>query len=120
MIRIEAATRALPQTTSRDVELHGVQIPAGSRVMLVWGAANHDDREFPYPERFDVTRRVQRHTSFGHGPHFCMGSVLARMETRLAFAEWFERFPGCELAGEPERITSAWARAFNSIPLRLG
>lgn len=88
--------------------------------MLVWGAANHDDREFREPERFDVTRRAQRHASFGHGVHFCMGSGLARLEARLAFAEWFQRFPDCSLAGEPERITSIWARAFNSIPLRLG
>lgn len=120
MLRIEAPTQALPRTATRDVELHGVRIPAGSRVMLVWGAANHDDREFREPERFDVTRHAQRHASFGHGVHFCMGSGLARLEARLAFAEWFQRFPDCSLAGEPERITSIWARAFNSIPLRLG
>lgn len=120
MLRIEAPTQALPRTATRDVELHGVRIPSTSRVMLVWGAANHDDREFADPERFDVTRRIQRHASFGHGPHFCMGSGLARLEARLAFAEWFQRFPQCELAGEPQRITSIWARAFDSIPLRLG
>ncbi|GAA2566134.1 cytochrome P450 [Mycolicibacterium diernhoferi] len=119
MLRIEAPTQALPRTATRDVDLHGVRIPAGSRVMLVWGAANHDDREFADPERFDVTRHVQRHTSFGHGAHFCMGSGLARLEARLAFAEWFQRFPDCKLGGEPERITSVWARAFDSIPLRL-
>lgn len=120
MLRIEAPTQALPRTATRDVELHGVRIPAGSRVMLVWGAANHDDREFPDPERFDVMRRAQRHASFGHGVHFCMGSGLARLEARLAFAEWFQRFPDCELAGEPQRITSVWARALDSIPLRVG
>ncbi|MBB2993732.1 hypothetical protein FHR72_005243 [Mycolicibacterium iranicum] len=120
MLRIEAPTQALPRTATRDVSLHGVLIPAGARVMLVWGAANHDDREYPDPERFDVTRPVQRHASFGHGVHFCMGSGLARLEARLAFTEWFQRFPACELADEPERITSVWARAFNSIPLSLG
>ena len=88
--------------------------------MLVWGAANHDEREFPDPERFDVTRRAQRHAAFGHGVHFCMGSGLARLEARLAFAEWFTRFPECGLAGEPERITSIWARTYHSIPLHLG
>ncbi|WP_307787579.1 cytochrome P450 [Mycolicibacterium sp. S2-37] len=94
-------------------------MPAGSRVMLVWGAANHDDREFADPERFDVERRAKRHPSFGHGVHFCMGSGLTRLEARLAFTEWLERFPGCALAGEPLRTTSAWARVFESIPLRL-
>lgn len=120
VIRIEAPTQALPRTTTREVTLHGVDIPADSRVMLMWGAANHDDREFPDPERFDVTRRPQRHASFGHGVHFCMGSGLARLEARVAFTEWFERFPRCELAGEPERTTSTWARVFDSIPVRLG
>ncbi|QZT64763.1 cytochrome P450 [Mycolicibacterium austroafricanum] len=118
--RFEAPTQALPRTATRDVGLHGVSIPAGSRVMLVWGAANHDEREYPDPERFDVARRAQRHASFGHGVHFCMGSGLARLEARLAFAEWFQRFPDCELAGEPTRFTSVWARAFESIPIRLG
>jgi cytochrome P450 len=118
--RIESPTQALPRNTTRDFELHGVHIPAGSRVMLVWGAANHDEREFPDPERFDIARAAQRHAAFGHGVHFCMGSGLARLEARLAFAEWFDRFPRCELAGEPERITSIWARAYNSIPLYLG
>jgi cytochrome P450 family 130 len=117
--RIEAPTQALPRTTTRNVELHGVHIPAGSRVLLVWGAANHDEREFGEPERFDVTRRAQRHASFGHGVHFCMGSGLARLETRLAFEKWFTRFSTCELVEEPKRMTSTWARAFESIPLRV-
>ncbi|BBY18251.1 cytochrome P450 [Mycolicibacterium litorale] len=118
--RMDAPTQALPRTATRDVELHGVTIPAGSRVMLVWGAANHDEREFPDPERFDVRRGAKRHASFGHGAHFCMGSGLARLEARLAFAEWFTRFPECALADEPTRVTSSWARVFESIPLRLG
>jgi cytochrome P450 len=120
MTRIKSPTQALPRNTTRDVDLHGVSIPAGARVMLVWGAANHDEREFPDPDRFDITRTAQRHAAFGHGAHFCMGSGLARLEARLAFTEWFDRFPRCALAGQPERLTSTWARAHDSIPLRLG
>jgi cytochrome P450 len=117
--RVESPTQALPRTTTRDVELHGVHIPAGSRVMLVWGAANHDDREFPEPERFDITRTATRHLAFGHGTHFCMGAGLARLEARVAFEEWHARFPAYELDGEPRRYTSIWARAYEHIPLRL-
>ncbi|HEY9264143.1 MAG TPA: cytochrome P450, partial [Mycobacterium sp.] len=117
--RFEAPTQALPRTTTRDVELHGVRIPAGSRVLLVWGAANHDEREFVDAERFDVARSAQRHASFGHGVHFCMGSGLARLEARLAFEQWFTRFPNCQLVEPPKRMTSTWARAFESIPLRV-
>jgi cytochrome P450 len=119
MIRIEAPTQVLPRTTTTDVEVHGVTIPAGSRVMLVWGAANLDEREFPDPERFDVTRRITRHLGFGHGVHFCLGASLARLEARVAFEEWHARFPTYELAGPPSRATSIWARAFTRIPVTV-
>ena len=115
--RIESPAQVLPRTTTRDVELHGTTIPAGSRVMLVWGAANHDDREFPDPERFDVTRPVTRHLAFGHGVHHCLGANLARLEARVAFEEWHARFPSYDLDGPPRRIVSIWARAFAAIPL---
>jgi hypothetical protein len=117
MNRIESPTQVLPRTTVTDVELHGVTIPAGSRVMLVWGAANHDDREFPDPERFDVTRKVSRHLAFGHGIHYCLGANLARLEARIAFEEWHSRFPNYELAKEPTRIVSIWARGYSRIPV---
>ncbi|HSO96478.1 MAG TPA: cytochrome P450 [Acidimicrobiia bacterium] len=118
--RIESPVQALPRTTTRDVELHGVTIPVASRVLLVWGAANHDDREFSDPERFDVTRTITRHLSFGHGVHYCLGANLARLEARIALEAWHERFPDYELAGEPRRITSIWARAFSRIPVQVG
>ena len=119
MNRIESPTQVLPRTTTRAVVIRGVTIPAGSRVMLVWGAANHDDREFPDPERFDVTRQASRHLGFGHGIHYCLGANLARLEALIAFEEWHARFPNYELAGDPRRIVSIWARGFNQIPIRL-
>jgi cytochrome P450 len=119
MNRIESPTQVLPRTARRDVELHGITIPAGSRVMLVWGAANHDEREFPDAERFDVRRRITRHLGFGHGIHYCLGANLARLEARVAFEEWHRRFPDYELAGEPTRITSIWARAYSRVPVRI-
>lgn len=119
MNRIESPVQALPRTTCRDVEFHGTTIPAGSRVMLIWGAANHDEREFADPERFDVQRDVGRHLAFGHGVHHCLGANLARLEARVALEAWLDRFPSYELAGEPRRITSIWARAFGRIPVQL-
>jgi cytochrome P450 family 130 len=115
MNRIESPTQVLPRTARRDVEFHGTTIPDGSRVMLVWGAANHDDREYPDPERFEVTREFTKHLAFGHGIHYCLGANLARLEARIALEEWHARFPQYELAGEPRRITSIWARAFGEI-----
>jgi cytochrome P450 len=87
--------------------------------MLLWGAANHDDREFPDPERFDVGRAIGRHVAFGHGAHYCLGANLARIEARVAFEEWHARIPDYELDGPTTRITSIWARAFSRIPVRV-
>lgn len=120
MLRIESPVQALARRTTRPVELHGVEVPAESRVMLVWGAANHDEREFADPGRFDIHRRVTRHLALGHGVHHCLGANLARLESRVAFEQWHRRFPVYELDAEPTRITSIWARAHSSIPLRLG
>ncbi len=119
MNRIESPTQALPRTATCDVQRHGVAIPAGSRVMLLWGAANHDEREFPDPERFDIRRHISRHVAFGHGTHYCLGASLARLEARVAFEEWHARIPEYELAGPPTRITSIWARAYSRIPIRV-
>ena len=119
MNRIESPVQALPRKTTRDTEFHGTTMPAGSRVLLVWGAANHDDREFSEPERFDVTRTINRHLAFAHGIHFCLGANLARLEARIALETWHDRFPDYELDGQPRRITSIWARAFSRIPVRI-
>jgi cytochrome P450 family 130 len=119
MNRIESPVQALPRKTLRDSTFHGTTIPAGSRVLLVWGAANHDDREFSDPERFDVTRTITRHLAFAHGIHFCLGANLARLEARIALEAWHARFPDYELDGPPRRITSIWARAFSRIPVRV-
>lgn len=120
MNRIESPTQVLPRTTTRDVEFHGSTVPAGSRVMLIWGSANHDEREFPDPERFDVTRTITKHLAFGHGIHYCLGANLARLEARIAFEEWHARIPHYELDGAPRRIVSIWARAFGSVPVAWG
>jgi cytochrome P450 len=119
MLRIESPTQALSRTAMRDVELHGTTIPAGSRVMLLWGAANLDDREFPDPEVFDIHRRAARHLGFGHGIHVCLGAALARLESRVAFEELLARSPEYELSGEPERYVSNWARAWRILPLQF-
>ena len=118
--RVESPTQVLPRTTTEDVTLHDVTIPSGSRVMLIWGSANHDDREFPEPERFDVTRAITRHLAFGHGAHYCLGANLARLEARVAFEEWHARFPTYHLAAPPRRIVSIWARAYREVRLEIG
>ena len=84
--------------TTRDVEMHGTTIPADSRVILITGAAVHDDRKYDDPELFDIHRDIDRHVSFGFGNHLCLGAALARLETRIAFEELLARFPDYGIA----------------------
>lgn len=117
MARLESPAQALPRTAMRDVDLHGVTIPQGSRVLLCWGAANLDEREFPDAERFDITRRAKRHLGFGHGAHYCLGASLARLEARVAFEELLAALPDYRLTGGEQRYTSTWARAWRTLPI---
>jgi cytochrome P450 len=119
MLRYEAPAQALPRRATRDVAIHGGVIPGGAEVLLVWGAANHDEREFVRPERFDVTRDLRRHLAFGHGLHFCLGAHLARLEARVAFEELLARLPAYRLAAEPRWQTSIWARAHVAVPIEV-
>jgi len=88
-------------------------------VLLVWGAANLDPREFPDPERFDIRRAAERHLSLGHGAHFCMGAALARLELRIAFEELLACMPTFEVVGPLERIPSVWAWGFESLSVEF-
>jgi cytochrome P450 family 130 len=107
VFRFASPTHALPRTATRDVPMHGRTIPAGSRVLMVWSAANLDEREFPDPERFDIDRRAPRHLALGHGPHYCLGAALARLEARLAWEELLLRMPAYELVEEPRHFVSS-------------
>ena len=89
------------RTTSREVTLHGTTIPKGDRVVLVTGAANRDERQFPDPDRFDVTRPRARHVGFGEGVHGCLGAPLARLEAKIAVEEALPVLGDYELAGSP-------------------
>ena len=119
MLRIDAPTQALPRIASRDIDWHDQTIRAGQEVSLIWGSANHDERRFEDPERFDIHRSGNRHLSFGHGVHFCMGAHLARLEARVSFEELLARLPDYRLDGEPRFARSPWARAYASVPIRF-
>ncbi len=102
-IRIAAPLQLVGRTTAREVTLHGVTIPAGGRVVLVYGAANRDERRFPDPDRFDVTRGKQRHLGFGEGMHGCIGAPLARLEAKIALAEGLPLMGDYTITETPER-----------------
>jgi cytochrome P450 len=93
MLRWDPPSHLQGRTTTRDVELHGATIPAGSKTMLVTGAATHDEREYDDPELFDLHRDIAHPLSLGFGMHVCLGAHLARLETRIAFEELLSRYP---------------------------
>ena len=100
MLRWDAPSQYQGRTAGRDVEIHGVTIPAGDRVILLTGSANHDERAYDDPERFDVHREIDHPVSFGFGIHLCLGAHLARLETQVAFEEFLARFPDFAVDGE--------------------
>ncbi|GAA5087493.1 cytochrome P450 [Microbacterium yannicii] len=86
-----------PRTAREDLELRGVAIAAGTTVAVSPVAANHDERQYDDPDRFDVTRDAFGHLGFGHGPHGCVGQQLARLEIREAIARLLAAAPGIRL-----------------------
>ena len=93
LLRYEPPSPVNARWTTRDVTLHDVTIPAGSRVILVTGAAGRDERKYPNPDVFDVHRKVDLHMTLGYGVHFCLGAALARMESRIGIEETLTRWP---------------------------
>jgi cytochrome P450 len=94
----------LPRYAREDLEVGGVTIRAGEAVLLDPGAANHDPRSFEDPDRFDLDRQPNPHLAFGHGPRFCIGAPLARMELQVVFASLLPRFPTLRLATPVEAL----------------
>ncbi len=121
MLRFESPVQSLARRTTRDVSLHGVEIPAGSEVRLMWGAANRDDREFQRADVFEFDRSIRRHLALGHGIHFCLGAGLARLEARVAFEEILSAWPTYEIdESSLQRLPSLWVRAWERVFVRLG
>jgi cytochrome P450 len=120
MLRWDPPSHYQGRWVERDVTLHGVTIPADSRVVLITGAANHDERVFEDPEYFDIHRDIERHVGFGFGIHLCVGAALARLETRIAFEELLRRYPNYELRQPMKRAYSSNVRGLSNLPLALG
>ncbi len=98
VLRYRSPVQTMFRVTTRDAELRGQRIPAGSLVMPMIGSANRDAAQFADPDRFDVARDPNPHVAFGHGIHFCVGAPLARLEARVALPVLIERLPGLALA----------------------
>jgi cytochrome P450 len=100
VLRYRAPLQWMPRATRRDVELNGQVIPAGKLVLPLIGSANRDERRFANAGRFDITRDPNPHLAFGQGIHACLGAPLARLEARIALADFLERVQDFELASD--------------------
>jgi cytochrome P450 len=93
LLRYESPSPIQARYVTRDIELHGQVVPAGSKMALLNASANRDGRHFAEPDRFDVERSADRNVAFGYGAHFCLGAALARLEGRAVLDETLDRFP---------------------------
>jgi hypothetical protein len=117
-LRFDNSTQALMRLTLEDIELEGGAIPAGEHVLLLVGSANRDPEAFERPDEFDIQRDTSAMLSFGKGVHFCLGAALARLEARVAFEEWWKRFPGYRIDPDGiERVHSVNVRGFARLPI---
>ena len=106
------------RTTTRDVELSGVTIPAGDKVTLWYCSANRDEDKFDNPWKFDVTRSPNQHVGFGGGgAHFCLGANLARREIAVVFEELRNRIPDIAVTEEPSMLLSAFIHGIKRLPV---
>jgi cytochrome P450 len=120
MLRWATAVHYFRRTTTRDTELAGTEIPAGSKVATWLTSGNRDETVFENPDAFDVGRQPNKHMAFGPGGiHHCLGAHLARLEVRVVFEEMLGRVEGFELAGPPERLRSNFFNGVKRMPVRV-
>jgi cytochrome P450 len=97
-LRLTSPVQGLARTTTRDVTIRDTTIPAGRKVLLLYGSANRDEREFgDDAAELDVQRRPRNIMTFSHGAHFCLGAAAARMQSRVALTELLARCPNFEV-----------------------
>ncbi len=118
LLRYESPVQNMGRTATRMVNLHGVEIPAGSRVLLLIGAANRDPRVWSQPDELLLRRKPKRGAVFGEGIHHCIGAGLARLEMSIVLRMFLERFPTYEVR-EFERFHDVTQRGLKRLVVRV-
>lgn len=120
-LRWEPPITTVMRIAARDVELGGVDIPAGTHVSVSVASANRDPLRYPDPDRFDPARTNIAHLTFGGGPHLCLGMHLARMEASVAITALLDRLPDLRLdpAAPPPRVVGMAFRSPAALPVQF-
>jgi cytochrome P450 len=117
-LRYDPPVQGMGRIPATGLTIGGVDVPAGTRLLIMLGAANRDPDRFPAPDNFDIRRQGPPVLSFGGGAHFCLGAALARLQAGLFFPALLTRFPALRLAGPPVR-RGLVLRGFTSFPVTL-
>jgi cytochrome P450 len=117
MLRWWTPVMTFRRTATADCELGGQRIRAGDKVVVSFTSANRDEAVFADAGGFDIRRHPNPHLVFGHGPHFCLGSHLARAQMRALFAEVLSRTSALAFAGEPSYLRSNFQRGVKRLPV---
>jgi cholest-4-en-3-one 26-monooxygenase len=107
------------RTATADHELSGIRIKAGETVAVFYPSANRDERVFPDPYRFDITRTPNPHLTFGFGAHFCLGTNLARAELKASIKALIPHLQRLEIHGERTRLAQTHVIGYSHLPMRL-
>lgn len=119
VLRFNAPSPFIGRTTTREVNIDGVQLGADEKVILFVAAANRDPRRWDRPDEFDVRRRPTGHLAFGVGVHGCVGQMVARLEAEVVFNALRQRVKRFELAGTPVLRPTNWLRGYASLPVSV-
>ncbi len=119
VIRWESSVQTFFRTTTRDVEVAGVRIPAGEKVLLFLGSANRDPRKWSNPDSFDIRRNSSGHVGFGMGIHRCVGQTVARVEVEILLTVLIQRVERIEITGQLQRKPNNTMRAWSSLPVTV-
>jgi cytochrome P450 len=118
-LRIETPISCFTRVARTDTDVGGVDLAAGSRVLVSFASANRDERRWDEPDRFDVTRESAAHLAFGYGEHACVGMGLARLEGAAVLTALVERGATIELTDPPVRKLNNLIRAFATLPVEI-
>ena len=119
VLRFEAPVQTFFRTTTKAIDVAGVRLGEGEKVLLFLAAANRDPRRWERPDQFDVRRRATGHMTFGTGIHGCIGQAVARLEAEAVFGALAKRVASFEMIGQPKRRLNNTLRGLDTLPLRV-